>query len=204
MSLETWLAYVASVSVLVLLPGPSVLLAATRALEHGTGKSLATVAGDLSANALQMLAAGAGLGVLVAGSPAALETVRWLGVAYLAFLGARLSCAPAAAGARGLSGSGDGPSRTTRGLYLEGFGVSIANPKAVVFFAALFPAFLADDASIGRQLLILGLTFVALDASALTLWASAARRLRRIQPGVGVARLGGALLLVASLGLALK
>lgn len=202
MSLDAWLAYAATVSVLVLLPGPSVLLAATRALEHGFPRSLATVSGDLSANVLQMLAAGSGLGAVVAGSPRTLDALRWLGVSYLAFLGVRLCRARAETDSRPLrSGAG----HTARRLYLEAFGVSIANPKAVLFFAALFPAFLAGDNPIPRQLLVLGLTFVALDGSALALWGLAARRLRsRRQPSVWVARFSGLLLLAASVGLAAK
>ncbi len=209
MSLEAWLTYVATVTILVLSPGPSVLLATTRALEHGAARSFATIAGDLSANALQIVAAVLGLGAVIASSPAALELVRWGGVLYLAFLGIKLTFSSARedhdAGrpVRGGGFRGD-DDRTIRRLYLEGFGVSIANPKAVVFFAALFPSFLDSEVTMIRQLLVLGLTYLVLDGSALALWTSAARRLQQLWPDHRVTRLPGVLLLAASIGLAIK
>jgi homoserine/homoserine lactone efflux protein len=201
-SLEIWLAYVATVAVIVLLPGPSVLLAASRGLRHGLRGSLATVGGDLSANVLQMVAAGSGLEALSTGVPWILDLLKWLGVVYLAALGVRMARGSSSAVAIGLE---SGARRTPLELYLEGFGVSFANPKAILFFAGLFPAFLAADGSRVRQMLVLGLTFIALDGSALSLWACAARGLRREARCVArLSRIGGLALLTAAAGLAMK
>ncbi len=177
MNLETYLAYLATVAVFFFSPpGPSQLLMITNSLRHGWRRSLATVAGDLSANSLQMLAAGFGLAGAIAASADLLTVIKWAGVAYLAWMGIRLFRAPAPdLGAPAVAGMRAGP--TARGLYLQGFLTSAANPKAVVFFAALFPQFIDPNAPIGPQLLILGVTYLTIDGCLLVMWGRGAERL---------------------------
>ena len=87
MTLETWLTYVAAVLLLMSTPGPSQLLMMSNSMANGFRRSLATAAGDLTANALQMLAAGLGLGAIVLASERAFLAIKWLGVAYLVWMG---------------------------------------------------------------------------------------------------------------------
>ncbi|MGR3837092.1 MAG: LysE family translocator [Cognatishimia sp.] len=103
MSIDVWIVYVLTVLALMSTPGPSQLLMLSNSGVHGLRKSLFTAAGDLSANALQMLAAGLGLAALIAASANALFVIKWAGVAYLIWLGVRMirkaSSAPASVGA---------------------------------------------------------------------------------------------------------
>ena len=87
MTMQIWLTYIVTVLVLMSTPGPSQLLMLSNSASHGFRRSLATAAGDLSANALQMLASGLGLAVIIAASGQALLVIKWLGVAYLIWLG---------------------------------------------------------------------------------------------------------------------
>ncbi len=87
MTIETWLTYVAAVLLLMSTPGPSQLLMMSNSMANGFRRSLATAAGDLTANSLQMLAAGVGLGAIVLASERAFLAIKWLGVAYLVWMG---------------------------------------------------------------------------------------------------------------------
>ena len=90
MTLDTWTLYVATVLALMSTPGPSQLLMLSNSATHGFRRALFTAAGDLSANALQMLAAGLGLAAIIAASGAALTVIKWAGVVYLIWLGVRM------------------------------------------------------------------------------------------------------------------
>lgn len=159
MSLDNWLLYVATVLVFMIAPGPSHLLMLSTSLSNGFHRSLATAGGDLSANALQMLLAGLGLAAILAASQYGVTVVKWAGVAYLAWLGVRQFLAS-------LRTPKDMPRQrpvALRTLFLRGFLTSAANPKAVVFFAALFPQFINPDGALGVQLAILGATYIVID-----------------------------------------
>ena len=159
MTLETWLLYVSTVLVLMSTPGPSHLLMLSVSISNGFRRSLATAIGDLTANAIQMTLAGMGLAAVLTASQLWFTVVKWLGVAYLGWIGIRLI----------LESFRDDPAReqmqpapeTT--LWLRGFVTSAANPKAIVFFAALFPQFLDPAYPLAWQVLLLGTTYVVID-----------------------------------------
>ncbi|MBK0400911.1 LysE family translocator [Limibaculum sp. M0105] len=160
MSFEVWSVYVATVLLLMSTPGPSHLLMISTAMANGFRRSTATAAGDLSANILQMLAAGLGLAAVLAASEQGFAAVKWAGVAYLAWLGLR----QIRRSFRGVAAGRERPAGL-RQLWWRGFVTSAANPKAVVFFAALFPQFIAPGDGFWLQMLVLGGTYVAIDAS---------------------------------------
>ena len=172
MTSDVYLLYLATVAVFFATPpGPSQILMISTALRFGVRRSLATAAGDLSANVLQMLAAGFGLATLIASSANALTVIKWLGVAYLLWHALRMFRAPA----RDVS-LRDAPEARARALYVQGFLTSAANPKAVFFFAALFPQFIVPEATIWPQLLILGATYLFVDGVILIAFAMSADR----------------------------
>ena len=131
MTMQIWLTYIVTVLVLMSTPGPSQLLMLSNSASHGFRRSLATAAGDLSANALQMLASGLGLAVIIAASGQALLVIKWLGVAYLIWLGVRMV---RQASAKSTLELGEQTLVSLKTLWLQGFLTSAANPKAVVFF----------------------------------------------------------------------
>lgn len=205
MSPETWIIYMATVLALMSTPGPSQLLMLSNSATHGFRRSLATAAGDLTANALQMLAAGLGLAAVIATSAMALAVIKWAGVAYLLWLGARMILR-AGTGAPGQDGEA---ARQTplRRLWLQGFLTSAANPKAVVFFAALFPQFITADAPFWPQLLILSVSYLVLDGIFLSAYGYGAGWITRRLKGTArlwADRIGGGLMMIAALLLGAK
>ena len=191
MAFDLWLAFVGTVVVFMLTPGPSHLLMLGNSLRHGFRRAWPTAVGDLTANALQMLLAGLGLAALLASVGGALDAVRVAGAAYLLWLGVRMI---RRAGAAKPVAAGGGR------FFLQGFLTSASNPKAIVFFAALFPQFLQPgEGAFAMQFLVLSLTYIAVDGAFLLLYGAAASRARS---GVKAAtlrwleRAGGAALVV--------
>jgi threonine/homoserine/homoserine lactone efflux protein len=202
MSWEIWLAYLATVAVFfVSPPGPSQMLMIGNSLRHGLARSTATMAGDLSANALQMTAAAFGLAGAVAAEPALFEALKWAGVAWLGYLGIR-----AIRNAGRLDETVPEPAASRGALWRQGFFTSAANPQAVLFFAALFPQFVDPGAPIWPQLLVLGGTYILIDGALLLAWGGLATRLlqglarrRRL-----LGRISGSAMLAAALLLSLR
>ncbi|MGB5560568.1 MAG: LysE family translocator [Paracoccaceae bacterium] len=203
MTPETYLLYLGVLAAFFATPpDTSQLLIVSNSLRHGLRRSLATVAGDLSANVLQMTAAAFGLTALIATSADALWLVKWLGVAYLAWIGLQLMFRSDGAG-KGNPAAKPQP----RHLFRQGFLTSSANPYAVVFFGALFPQFIDPTLAIVPQLLILGATYLVVDGITLILWGWAAERtVGRIRSlsGPRITRVSGALMLAAAALLASK
>ena len=126
---------------------------------NGFRRSIATAAGDLSANALQIIAAGLGLAALVTSFRYGFAVIKWAGVAYLVWVGLRQIIASF----RDTALDESAAQASIKTLWLRGFVTSAANPKAVVFFAALFPQFLDAQAPLAAQILILGVTYIVID-----------------------------------------
>ncbi|WP_299781331.1 LysE family translocator [uncultured Roseobacter sp.] len=203
MSFDIWALYVTTVFLFMLTPGPSHLLMLSNSMTHGFRPSIATAIGDLSANALQMLAAGLGLAAIIVASQHALTVIKWMGVAYLLWMGIRM-WRTAGKGSRSMKSN---ISASPRKLWLQGFVTSAANPKAVVFFAALFPQFITADQPFFLQLFILSATYIAIDGSFLLGYGASAGWLAKRLKGkaqVAIGRIGGAFLIGAAILLGLK
>ena len=194
MSVETYLIYLGVLAVFFATPpDTSQLLIISNSLRHGLRRSMATIAGDLSANALQMTLAAFGLTAVIAASAGALSVIKWMGVAYLVWIGLQLLLSRPRSDAPEAASSGR--------LFRQGFVTSSANPYAVVFFGALFPQFIDANLPVWPQLLILGVTYLVVDGVILVLWGWAAlRTLGRIKAlgGVWINRISGALMIGAA------
>jgi threonine/homoserine/homoserine lactone efflux protein len=174
MLLSTWLLYVAAVFVLTVTPGPSVLMCVSTAVNLGPRKALITSLGSTSAIVGLMTLSALGLGALLAASETLFTALKWVGAAYLAYLGVRALLAPASdiqvAGGAVAGG---------RRLFAQGFLVGLSNPKALLFFGALFPQFLNPAAPQLPRFLVLGATFVCFELGWLTVYALSAARAQR-------------------------
>jgi len=199
MSLHHWLGFVAAAAVLLAIPGPTVLLVISYALGHGRRSAYATVAGVALGDFTSMTASMLGLGAMLAASAALFTVLKWVGAAYLIYLGIKLWRAPVA----GLGpASADGDTRPGR-IFLHAYAVTALNPKSIVFFVAFLPQFLDLTAPVGPQMMIFEATFLplaALNALGYALLAAAARRTIR-KPAVqrAVNRTGGSILIGAGL-----
>ncbi|MFV2053969.1 LysE family translocator [Aliiroseovarius sp. YM-037] len=171
MIVETYILYLGTVLLFFAHPpGPSQLLFVGGSLQHGLKGAMPIMAGDLSANAIQIIIAGFGLASLIALSATAFTVLKYLGVAYLIWMGVRMiRDATRPRKAR------PAPSRGV--LFRSGFMTSAANPYAVVFFAALFPQFISLDAPVAPQVAILGATYLVIDGAILIAMGACATRL---------------------------
>ncbi len=204
MTFEIWTVYVATVLALMSTPGPSHLLMLSNSAAHGFRRSLSTAFGDLTANFFQMLAAGLGLATILTASANALTIIKWLGVAYLIWLGIKM-IRGATSGA--IQKTETLKTVTQKSLWLQGFLTSAANPKAVVFFAALFPQFISPNSDFMTQFIILSTTYIVVDGIFLSLYGMGAGWIARKFAGNAkkwVERTGGTFMIVAAILLGLK
>ncbi|MEL6239920.1 MAG: LysE family translocator [Pseudomonadota bacterium] len=171
MTVETYLIYLATVLVFFAHPpGPSQVLFIAGSMQHGLKRALPIMAGDLSANAMQIIIAGFGLVGLIALSANVFNAVKWAGIAYLVYVGLRMI-----AQSRGARGPAKPPKVSA--LFRHGFITSAANPYAVVFFAALFPQFINPTLAVAPQVLVLGITYLVIDGAILLIMGAAAAKL---------------------------
>lgn len=199
MSLELWLAFAAASTVMLLIPGPTVLIVVSYALGHGRRSAMATVAGVALGDFTAMTASMLGLGVLLSTSAALFTGLKWVGAAYLVYLGVKLWRAPVTLGADAV----DEPDVSPWRMMLHTYAVTALNPKSIVFFVAFLPQFLDAARPLAGQMVTMEATFLVLatlNATLYALLASAARKAVRT-PAVqrAVNRTGGSLLIGAGL-----
>lgn len=157
MTIELWIAYVGTILVLMMTPGPSQLLMLSNSLGNGFNRSIATASGDLTANLFQMVVASIGLASVIVRAQAFFIFLKWAGVVYLIYLGIKIIYA----GSQNYTTKGRMVS--LKKLYLQGFITSAANPKAVIFFAALFPQFIDPTKPLLNQFMVLSITYLTID-----------------------------------------
>jgi threonine/homoserine/homoserine lactone efflux protein len=160
-SIHAWLAFVALTGAVSYAPGPNMLLSISHGLLHGAQRTVATACGLLIGSWVLIAASTAGFGAVLAASATAFLVVKWCGVAYLAWLGVQLWRAPPA----GLVLQDGVPTTTVslRRLAAQGFGVALSNPKAILYFTALFPQFVDAARPLLPQVLILAATFTMIE-----------------------------------------
>ena len=174
MDLTIWLSFVGTVGILAITPGPSVMLVTANSMKWGRDKTVGTIAGDLTANLCQIILASIGLATVVASSGELFQIIKWCGVAYLIYMGlVKIFSNPKIE----FSTNGSAKGRFSK-LFAEGFLMSAANPKAILFFAALFPLFLNEASPIIPQILILAITFLMIDGISLFVFAFFAAKLK--------------------------
>lgn len=174
MELSVWLSFLATVLLIAFTPGPSVLLATANSMKYGAQKTIGTILGDLTANLCQMILAAVGLASFVISSGIVFQAIKWCGVAYLIYMGLTKIFS-----SNQIQFSG--PKQEERSfskLFGEGFLMSAANPKAIVFFAAFFPLFLNPNAPFIPQIAILASTYLLIDGISLLVYTRFAEQLK--------------------------
>ena len=200
MDIQIWLAFVAASTALLLIPGPTVLLVLSYAISQGRRVALATVAGVVLGDLLAMTASLAGLGALVLASAVLFTVLKWIGAAYLIYLGVGLI----RSAAHPTPGMVQDVARAPAGrVFAHAAAVTALNPKSIVFFIAFVPQFVSADHALAPQFAVLTATFVSLAAINALLCAVLADRLRGkiARPAVlaRLSRLGGAALIAMGL-----
>jgi threonine/homoserine/homoserine lactone efflux protein len=196
MTPETWAAVAAASAVLLVIPGPTILLVVSYALGRGwrvaapvaTGVAL----GDLTAMTLSML----GVGALLAGSATLFTLLKWAGAAYLVWLGIKLW----RAGGTLYADPRTGPVRPAR-MLAHAWLVTTLNPKSIVFFVAFLPQFLDPARPFWPQMALFEATFVTLaflNAFGYALLAARARRLAQSPRALRLVNRAGGTALIAA------
>lgn len=201
MSLDLYLAFVVACAILILIPGPNVALIVANSVAHGVRYGLVTVAGTASAMVLQLALVVLGASTALAVLAGVFDWLRWVGVAYLVWLGVRAWRAPPVDLAHT-----EAERRSAAAIFARGFLVSLTNPKTLLFYGAFLPQFVATGGGeTTRQLLMLAATFLAIAVLLDGAWAVLAGRLRRLLATHARlrSRLTGGLLIGAGVGLAL-
>lgn len=202
MSFEQWLAFAAASAILLAIPGPTILLVISYALGLGRKAARATVGGVALGDFTAMTASMLGLGALLATSAALFTALKFIGAAYLIYLGIKLWRAPI--NAPDMSSTAEAPPKEKPlRIFLHSYIVTALNPKSIIFFVAFLPQFLNVQQPIMPQIVVFETTFLVLailNATFYALLASLARNQIR-KPGVqrAVNRTGGTLMIGAGL-----
>jgi threonine/homoserine/homoserine lactone efflux protein len=201
MTFNIWLLFCTTTFFVSATPGPNMLLAMTHGIHYGLVRTLPTCAGLMTGLGLIMLGSVAGLGALLSTSETLFSAVKFLGAAYLVYLGIKTWRArPVSPADRSQSSTHRAASR-----FRTGFMVSMSNPKAFIFFTALFPQFMNMHRPQMPQLAILAATFYLIEASwqftyacsgvKLSGWLGTERHMRTLNRLSGGAFMGAGVLL---------
>ncbi|MVA52995.1 LysE family translocator [Agrobacterium vitis] len=202
MTFQIWLAFVATASVVLAIPGPTIVLVISYALGHGRSVAKATVAGGALGDFTAMTASMLGLGALLATSAMVFTLLKYIGAAYLIYLGIKLWRAPVMTRQEAEDGSQLSAEKPLR-IFLHTYAVTALNPKSILFFVAFLPQFLNTAEPLALQMVIFEATFLVLatlNAATYAIMASMARKSIR-KPNVQrwVNRTGGSLMIGAGL-----
>ena len=191
-------AFLAASLALAVTPGPGVFYIVTRSATQGRLSGLASVAGVACGNLGNAIGASLGLAALFAVSSIAFTLVKYVGAAYLVWLGIQALRAPAAR-----ADSTIAPARgSLRRIFVDGFVVALLNPKTAIFFAAFLPQFVAGPQAPVTHTLALGVLFVGIAAVTDSLYAIGAGAVRpALARASGIARAGRYLTACAFIGL---
>jgi threonine/homoserine/homoserine lactone efflux protein len=202
----TWWVFAGMELALCLTPGPAVLYVISSGLRAGARKSIASNAGILAANAVYFLLSATGVGALLVASSNLFFAVKWIGAAYLFFIGLRALFGKTGIVAAEGDTTGERAKVAARGLFTGGFILQASNPKAIVFFTALLPQFIDPHSAIAPQVAILAVTSNVIEFCVLLGYGAAASRASALasQPryATWTNRIAGSLLIGAGAGLA--
>ena len=202
MALETWVAFLAAACLISISPGAGVVSCLGAGLRFGLARAMWNIYGLITGILFVLVIVAAGLGALLAASTIAFTVVKWLGVAYLVWLGVQQWRAPALPVDANAAGSELGGAR--RQLYVRGFLVNATNPKGIVFMLAVLPQFIDPARPLVPQYAICGATLMATDLVVMTAYtafaATALRMLRKPRQIRALNRtFGGALIAMGAL-----
>lgn len=160
-------------------PGPNMLLVMSHGARFGWRAAVVSMAGCMTALLCMMSLSAAGVGALLHTWPAVFDALRYLGAAYLAYLGYKLWRSGVTSAAEQADPSQPAQTRSSGSFYRQGLAVAASNPKAIVFSAAFFPQFIQPERPALVQFSILLLTFTVIEVSWYLIYAFSGHKLSR-------------------------
>ncbi|MES0882508.1 LysE family translocator [Roseibium sp. SCP14] len=177
MSFDLWLVFVAVSLLPAISPGPGVMLAISNTLRFGRNATLASATGNAAGLVVIGYAVAFGFGALMATSALAFTVLKFIGAAYLIYLGLKVWRDKSSFQ---VASSIPANRKSSRKLFLEAFLVSVTNPKAILVITALFPQFMRADGVDMLEISILSITYAALCFANHALIAFAGNHLRKL------------------------
>ncbi|MFG1934455.1 LysE family transporter [Mycobacterium sp. NPDC048908] len=169
-----WLGFLGASIAIAFSPGAGAIQSMASGLSHGLLRSYWSIVGQELGLLLQLTLVALGVGAIVAKSILAFTIIKFAGVLYLLYLAVRQWRASASALTDKVTGA---PPRAGISLLARGFLVNVTNPKALVFYLAVLPQFVAPTAPLPPQYLVIGLTFITTDIVVMSVYAGLATRL---------------------------
>lgn len=180
MSLQAWWIFVLMTFVVSATPGPNMLLVMSHGARFGLRRAIWTMAGCMTALIGMVSISAAGVGALLHSFPTVFDALRYLGAAYLAYLGYNLWCSGVSKGDAPLRPLVEPEQRSAGSFYRQGLAVAASNPKAIVFAAAFFPQFIQPDRPAALQFGVLLITFTLIEVSWYLVYALSGYKLSRV------------------------
>ncbi|MFC1819915.1 LysE family translocator [Thermodesulfobacteriota bacterium] len=205
MSFNFFIVYSITVFVASIVPGPSMLLALTHGMKYGAKRTIASALGNLSITLIQASISIAGLGAILLASEYLFNIVKWIGAAYLIYMGLSL-WRTANISISLIPSSNPSQITTLRKMFLQAAFVTAGNPKAIVFFTAVFPQFIDPNAAYMPQFSIIMGTGGIIAFSCFMLYAAGGQKLMtlfsRTTVGKYINKMIGGTFIGAGIGLA--
>jgi threonine/homoserine/homoserine lactone efflux protein len=173
LELRAFLIFATTTAVVILSPGASAILVASQGASNGWKATIYSIFGIMLATAIYFVLSATGLAALILASNVLFQIIKWIGVGYLIYLG--LNAILSKSG--GISVAHAGQARSKKKLFSQGFIVEFANPKALLYFAAILPQFLNTGAPIAPQMMIMGLTGMTMQLIIYSVYANMGDRL---------------------------
>ena len=177
MALSVWLTFFAAAWAISLSPGAGAVAAMSAGLNHGFVRGYVMTFGLILGIWTQVLIVGVGLGALIAASSLAFTVIKWLGVAYLVWLGVKQWRAPATPL---VAANAEPTAVSRRALFMRGWGVNAVNPKGTVFLLAVVPQFLDLGRVLWPQYAVIALTLAFTDLIVMAAYTALASKVLRL------------------------
>ena len=200
---EIWMAFAILETAQCLTPGPAVLFVLSQALARGALSSIWANLGILAGNTIYFILSATGLGAILLASYDLFSAIRWIGAAYLiylgisAFIGKSQMLSVATPDAKPVSGPR---------IFLNGLILQVAKPGTLIFFATVLPQFIDPGHAMARQVAILAVTSVSIEFCVLAGYGAVAGRMTHLaaQPRFAklTNRIAGTMLIIAAAGIA--
>ena len=179
MSLETWLLYVTTIFIVILIPGPLSLFMVTNSLSYGIKKTAPAFLGGVCASSLYLVASATGLGALIIASESLFSMLKLLGAAYLIYLGITTWRSAKHAQSTAIEINNE-PQVNKKAMFSKAFLLGASNPKDLLFFIAFLPQFISAQAPLLNQLVVIVATWIVVDLICKLIYGSSANLLKPI------------------------